>query len=125
MVVRKRPHDNTRKHIENLTSLSEVKSSTPKLSTAAEAAMSRRGMGVVSCLGSSELAHRQHYEAKKCTDITVPVRERHTQVVSSCKAQEEIHVDQEVVSVRSTPYPHSQVTDRSLFDEHERCGMRR
>ena len=26
---------------------------------------------------------------------------------------------------RSTPYPHLQVTDRSLFDEHERCGMRR
>ena len=25
---------------------------------------------------------------------------------------------------RSTPYPHLQVTDRSLFDEHERCGMR-
>ena len=28
--------------------------------------MSRRGMGVVSCLGSSSLAHRQDYEAKKC-----------------------------------------------------------
>ena len=26
---------------------------------------------------------------------------------------------------RSTPYPHLQVADRSLFDEHERCGMRR
>ena len=26
---------------------------------------------------------------------------------------------------RSTPYPHLQVTDRSLFDEHERCGIRR
>ena len=85
------------KHMENLASLSEVESSRPKLSTAAEAAMSRRGMGVVSCLGSSELAHRQDYEAKKCTDITVPVRERDTQVVSSCKAQEEIYMDQEAV----------------------------
>ena len=75
------------KHVENLAGLSEVKSSTPKLSTAAEAAMSRRGMGVVSCLGSSEPAHRQDYEAKKCTDITVPVHERHTQVVSSCRAR--------------------------------------
>ena len=26
---------------------------------------------------------------------------------------------------RSTPCPHLQVTNRSLFDEHERCGMRR
>ena len=63
MVVRKLPHDDT-KRVENLAGLSEVKSSTPKLSTAAEAAMSRGGMGVASCLGSSELAYHQDHEAK-------------------------------------------------------------
>ena len=36
--------------------------------------MSRKGTGAVSCFGPSELAHRQDYEAEKCTDITVPVR---------------------------------------------------
>ena len=83
------------KHVESLAALSEVKSSTSKLSTAAESAMSRRGMGVVSCLGSSEPADCQSHEAEKCTDITVPVRERHTPVVSSCRAQEETYMDQE------------------------------
>ena len=33
-------------------------------------------------------------------------------------------VGQSTSRSRSTPYPHLQVTDRSLFDEHERCGMR-
>ena len=64
------------KHVENLAGLSEVKSSTPKLSTAAEAAMSRRGKGVVSCLGSSDPANRQDYEAKKYTD-SASARETH------------------------------------------------
>ena len=82
------------KRVENLVGLSEVKSSTSELSAAAESAMSRRGVGVVPCLGSSEVAHRQDYEAKRCTDITAPVHKEHTQVVSSCKAQEEIYVDQ-------------------------------
>ena len=95
-------------HVENLAGLLEDRSSTPsfrvidheqrdvtELSTAAEAAMFRRGVGVVSCLGSSELAHRRDNEAKKCTDFTVPVRERHTQVVSSCRAQD--YMDQEAV----------------------------
>ena len=59
------------KHVENLAGLSEVKSSTPKLSTAAGAAMSRRDMGVVSCLGSSELAHRQDYEGQCARDTQV------------------------------------------------------
>ena len=72
------------KHVENLAGLPEVKSLLSEWSTAAESAMSRRGVGVVSCLGSSELADRQDYEAEK--DITVPVRERHTRVVSSCSS---------------------------------------
>ena len=47
------------KRVENLAG------STSKLSTAAEAAMFRRGMGVVSCLGSSELANRQELRGEK------------------------------------------------------------
>ena len=98
------------KHVENLAGLHEDRSSTPcarvidyeqhdvmELLTAAQAVMSREGSGVVSCFGPSELAHRQDFEAKKCTDITVPVRVRHTQVVSSCGAKEEIYMDQEAV----------------------------
>ena len=98
------------KHVENLAFLPEDRSSTPssrvidcgrrdvmELSTAAEPAMSRRKMVVVSCLGSSEPADCQSCEAEKCTDITVPVRERHTRVVSSCRAQEEIYMDQEAI----------------------------
>ena len=34
--------------------------------------------------------------AENCTDVTVSVHEEHMQVVSSCKAQQEIFVDQEV-----------------------------
>ena len=98
------------KHVENLAGLPEDRSSTPssrvidyeqrdvmELSTAAQAVMSRKGTGAVSRFGPSELAHRQDNEAEKCTDITVPVRERHTRVVSSCTAKEEIHMDQEAV----------------------------
>ena len=85
------------KRVENLVGLSEVKSSTSELSKAAEPAMSRRGMGVVSCLGSSEPADCQDYEAKKSTDVTVSVHKEHMQVVNSCKAQEEIYMDQEAV----------------------------
>ena len=51
-------------------------------------------MGVVSCLGLSEPAYCQSYGAEKCTDVAVSVHEEHVQVVSSCKAQEEIYVDQ-------------------------------
>ena len=85
------------KHVENLSGLSEVKSPTLKLSTAAESVMSRRGMGVGSCLGSSEPVDFQSYEAKNCTDVTVLVHKEHMQVVNSCKAQEEIYMDQEAV----------------------------
>ena len=59
--------------------------------------MSRGGMGVVTCFGSSEPADCQSCEAENCTDVTVSVHKEHMQVVSSCKAQEEIHVDQEAV----------------------------
>ena len=59
------------KHVENLAGLSEVKSQMSELSTAAEPAMSRRSMGVVSCLGSSEPADCQNYKAENCTDVTV------------------------------------------------------
>ena len=85
------------KHVENQAGLPEVKSLMPELSTAAESAMSRRGMGVVSCLNSSEPADCQSYKAESCTDVTVSVHKEHMQVVSSCKAQEEIYVDQEAV----------------------------
>ena len=85
------------KRVENLAGLSEVKSSTSGLSTAAESAMSRRGMGVVSCLGSSESADCQSCKAERCTDVTVSVHKEHMQVVNSCKAQEEIYMDQEAV----------------------------
>ena len=61
------------KRVENLASLSEVKSSTSGLSTAGESAMSRRGMGVVSCLGSSESTDCQSCKAERCTDVTVSV----------------------------------------------------
>ena len=80
------------KHVENLAAHPGGRSSTPssrvidcgqrdvtELSTAAQAVTSRKGTGADSCFGPSELAHRRDYEAKKCTDITVPVRERHTQ----------------------------------------------
>ena len=72
------------KRVENLAGLSEIKSSTSKLSTAAESAMSRRGMGVVSCLSLSECADCQSYKAEKCTDVTVSVHKEHMQVVNSC-----------------------------------------
>ena len=72
------------KRKENLAGLSGVKSSTSELSTAAESAMSRRGMGIVSCLGSSEPADCQSYKAGKCTDVTVSVHKKHMQVVNSC-----------------------------------------
>ena len=85
------------KRVESLAGLSEVKSSTSKLSTAAESSMSRRGMGLVSCLGSSEPADCQSHKAEKCTDVTVSVHKEHMQVVNSCKAQEEIYMDQEAV----------------------------
>ena len=65
------------KRVENLAGLSEVKSSTSKLSTAAQAVMSRRGMGAVSCFGPSELrtarttrrksAHTTHYQCARDT----------------------------------------------------------
>ena len=54
-------------------------------------------MAVVSCLGSSEPADCQSYKAEKCTDVTVSVHKEHMQVVNSCKAQEEIYMDQEAV----------------------------
>ena len=74
------------KHVENLAGLSEVKSPTSELSTAAESVMSRRRTGVVSCLGSSEPADCQSYEAETCTDVSVLVHNEHMQVVNSCKA---------------------------------------
>ena len=85
------------KHVENLAGLSEVKSPTSELSTAAGFAMSRRNMGVVSCLGPSEPAGCQSCKAEKCTDVTVSVHKEHMQVVNSCKNQEEIYMDQEAV----------------------------
>ena len=97
VAVRKRPHDDSAKHVENLAGLTEVKSSTPELSTAARSAMSRRGMGVVSCLRSSEPADCQSYKAEYGTDVTVSVHKLHMQMVNSCKDQEEIHMDQEAV----------------------------
>ena len=36
-------------------------------------------------------------ELEKCTDVTVSVHKEHMQVVNSCKAQEEIYMDQEAV----------------------------
>ena len=71
------------KHVENLAGLSEVKSTT--------------SMGVVSCLDLSEPADCQSFGAENYTDVTVSVRNEHMQVVGSCKAQEEICVDQEAV----------------------------
>ena len=66
------------KHVENLAGLPEDRSLTQssrvidcgqrdvtELSTAAQAVMSRKGTGAVSCFGPSELAHRQDYEAKR------------------------------------------------------------
>ena len=113
IVVRKHPHDDRREPRKNLAGLPEGKSSTPssrvidheqrdvtELSTAAESAMSRRGMGVVSCLGSSEPAECQSYKAEKCTDVTVSVHKEHMQAVNSCKAQEEIYMDQEAVPAK-------------------------
>ena len=85
------------KHVENLAGLSVVKSPTSELSTAAESVMSRRSTGVVSCLGSSEPADCQSYEAENCTDVTVPVRKVYMQVVNACKAQEDIYMDQVAV----------------------------
>ena len=74
------------KRVEGLVGLSEVKSSTSELSTAAESAMSRRGTGVVSCLSSSEPADCQNYKSENCTDVTVSVHKEHMLAVSSCKA---------------------------------------
>ena len=91
VVVRKCPH------VENLTGLLEVKSPTSELPTAAKSVMPCRSMGVVSCLGSSEPADCQSHEAGNCTDVTVSVYKEHMQVVNSCNAQEEIHMDQEAV----------------------------
>ena len=85
------------KHVENLAGLPEVKGLMPEWSTAAEPVMSSGGMAVVSCFGSSEPADCQSYEAENCTDVTVSVHKEHMLVVSSCKAQEEIYVDQEAV----------------------------
>ena len=85
------------KRVENLAGLSEVKSSTSELSTAAESVMSRGGVGVVSCVGSSEPADCQSYKAEDCTDVTVSVHKEHMQMLNSCKAQEEIYMDQEGV----------------------------
>ena len=59
--------------------------------------LARRGMGVVSCLGSSEPADCQSYNAENCTDVTVSVHKEHMQVVNSRKAQEEVYIDQESV----------------------------
>ena len=79
------------KHVENLAGLSEVKSSTPKLLTAA---MSRRyGSRFVPRIERARAP--PGCEAKKCTDITVPACQEHMQVVTSCKTQEEINMDQE------------------------------
>ena len=61
------------KHVENLAGLSEVKSTTSELPTAAENFMHRRSMGVVSCLGSRQPADCQSYKAENCTDVTVSV----------------------------------------------------
>ena len=71
------------KHVENLAFLSEVKSPTSELSTAAESVMSRRSVGVVSCLGSSKPADCQSCEAENCTDVTVLAHKEHMQVVNS------------------------------------------
>ena len=96
VVIRKRPHDDRREaRGKSGRSLSEVKSPTSELSTTAESVVSRRSMGVVSCLDSSEPADCKSYEAENCTDATVSVHKEHMEVVSSCKAQEEIYVDQE------------------------------
>ena len=57
-------------HVESLAGLSEVKNSTSKWSTAAESVMSRGGVGVVSCFGSSEPADCQSCKAENCTDVT-------------------------------------------------------
>ena len=59
--------------------------------------MSRGGVGVVSCFGSSESADCQSYKAENCTDVIVSVHKEHMQVVNSCKAQEEIYMDQVAV----------------------------
>ena len=84
-------------HVENLAGLPEVKSLMPEWSTGARSVMSRGGVGVVSCFGSSEPADCQSYKAENCTDVTVSVHKKHMQVVNSCKAQEEIYMDQESV----------------------------
>ena len=53
------------KHVENLSGLPEVKSLMPEWSTAARSVMSRGGVGVVSCFGSSEPADCQSCKAEK------------------------------------------------------------
>ena len=83
------------KHVENLAGLPEVKSLMPECSTAARSVMSREGVGVVSCFGSSEPADCQSYKAENCTDVTVSVHVEHMQEVSSCRTQEEIYMDHE------------------------------
>ena len=80
--------------MENLAGLPEVKSLMPEWSTAAESVMSRRVMGAVSCLDSSEPAECQSYKAENCTNVTVSVHKKHMQVVNSCRAQEEIYMGQ-------------------------------
>ena len=80
--------------VENLAGLPEVKSLTSELSTAAESVLSRRSMGVVTRLSWSEPAGCQNYKAENCTDVTVLVHKEHMLAVSSCRAQEEIYMDQ-------------------------------
>ena len=70
----------------------------------------------MSCFGSSEPADCQSYEAENCTDVTVSVHEEHMQVVSSCKAQVEIYVDQEAVPA-TTNKPSLQIEAEKLSQD--------
>ena len=65
------------KHVENLAGLPEVKSLMPEWSTDARSVMSRGGVGVVLCFGSSKPADCQSYKAENCTDVSVSAQEAH------------------------------------------------
>ena len=114
------------KHVENLAGLPEAKSLTPEWSTAARSVMSRGGVGVVSCLGSTEPADCQNHRAENCTDVAVSVHKEHMQVVSSCRAQEEVYMDQKSVPAtmnKSGPQVEAEELSQDIQDAKHGVGL--
>ena len=93
VVVRKRHMMTDAKHVENQACLSEVKSPTSELSTAAESVMTQENRSRF----VSRFERTRGLPEVRCgkSDVTMLVHKEHMQVVNSCKAQEEIHMDQE------------------------------